>query len=226
MKHPGQRDRPRPDRHRGHPHPGRRRGQGAGQGARAQADGPARGHGRRLPVPALRRGVLGDRPDHRGRRRTDVPVGEPRVGLRRARQHREADGAAARGRRRLELSVRRGAATRSPSSSAAGARRGERRRPGRAGRRALRDGARRRPGARRARPRSSAVRPATRGRWSSHSTVAPATPAELEDAAAGTAYGRRRPGQRRRRWAPPTARWRSWSAGPTRPSPPRGRRSR
>ena len=57
----------------GHPHPGRRRRQGAGQGAGAQADGPARGHGRRLPVPALRRGVLGDRPDHRRRRRTDVP---------------------------------------------------------------------------------------------------------------------------------------------------------
>ena len=64
---------PGPDRHRGHPHPGRRRRPGAGQGPGDQADGPARGHGRRLPVPALRRGGLGDRPDHRGRRRTDLP---------------------------------------------------------------------------------------------------------------------------------------------------------
>jgi NAD(P)-dependent dehydrogenase (short-subunit alcohol dehydrogenase family) len=31
-------------------HPGRRRRQGAGQGDGDQADGPARGHGRRLPV--------------------------------------------------------------------------------------------------------------------------------------------------------------------------------
>ena len=38
-----------------HPHPGRRRRQGAGQGDGAQADGPAGRHGRRLPVPALRR---------------------------------------------------------------------------------------------------------------------------------------------------------------------------
>ena len=47
---------------------------GPGQGPRAQADGPARGHGRRLPVPALRRGVLGDRPDRQRRRRAGVPV--------------------------------------------------------------------------------------------------------------------------------------------------------
>ena len=94
---PGQRDRPRPDRHRGHAHPGRRRRQGPGQGPRAQADGPARGHGRRLPLPALRRVVVGDRPDHRRRRRTDVPrMTDDQGRLHRARQHRQADGAAAR----------------------------------------------------------------------------------------------------------------------------------
>ena len=41
------------------------------KGLAHQADRPAGGHGRRLPVPALRRGVVGDRPDPRGRRRTD-----------------------------------------------------------------------------------------------------------------------------------------------------------
>ena len=58
-EHPGQRDRPGPDRHRGHPHPGRRRDQGHREGAGPQADGSAGGHGRRLPVPALRRGRAG-----------------------------------------------------------------------------------------------------------------------------------------------------------------------
>ena len=50
--------------------------QGAGQGPRDQADGHAAGHGRRLPVPALRRGVLGDRPDRQRRRRAGLPMTE------------------------------------------------------------------------------------------------------------------------------------------------------
>ena len=67
---------PGPDRHRGDPQAGRRRQQGAGQGAGPQADGHAAGHGRRLPVPALRRGVLGDRPDRQRRRRAGLQMTE------------------------------------------------------------------------------------------------------------------------------------------------------
>ena len=48
-----------------------------------------------------------------------------------------------------------------------------------------------------------------------HSTVAPATPAELAVSAAGTASGCSTRRSAAARWAPPTARWRSWSAAPT-----------
>ena len=177
---------PGPDRHRGDPHPGRRRRQGAGQGARAQADGPARGHGRRLPVPALRRGGVGDRADHRRRRRTDVPLMTASASSGSATSaSRWRCGSR---RRRLEPAAVYDVAPEPVAELvAAGATaRRQRGRAGRRGRRALRDGARRRPGARRARPRRSAPR-ARRSSWSSTRRSRPDPPAELAGAAACTA---------------------------------------
>ena len=82
----------------------------AGQGDGAEADGHSAGHGRRLPVPALRRGVLGDRPGRQRRRRSGLQMTEFQMRasrLRRAGQHRQADGAAARWRDPTIVGVRR-----------------------------------------------------------------------------------------------------------------------
>ena len=192
--------------------------------------GQPRGHGRRLPVPALRRGVVGDRPDRQRRRRTGVPMRERRarvgfvglgnIGKPMALRLLAADG--------VDLCVYDVAPEPVAELATAGAPRRRRasassptRRPG------LRDGARRRPGARGARRGRSARRRDGPGPSSIHSTVAPTTPGELADVAGAA---RRDASSTRRsaagRWAPPTAPWRSWSAAPTRRSPPAEPRAR
>ena len=66
---------PGPHRHRGQPdHHARGDGRRHRQGSSVVAHGNARGPGRDVPVPALRRGVLDHRADFQCRRRADNPV--------------------------------------------------------------------------------------------------------------------------------------------------------
>ena len=140
--------------------------------------------------------------------------------VRRARQHRQADGAAPAGVQDLAAArVRRRA--RPGGRAGRGGRHGGGvgRRAGRGRRRALRDGARRRPGPRRARP-GAGLGPRGAGRRRPLDGRARRPRASSRSRPPSTACCSSTPRSPAARWAPPRARWRSWSAAPTRRTPP------